>query len=127
MNEKNNHLENKPQRVYLVINSQIVPLKKTTTSIGRKLDNDLVIQDNLVSRYHAEIRCEEGKYVINDLDSTSGTFLNNKRIDQSVLYSGDLILVANVPIMFIDESGPLESAADKKTSSSKKGKEIISN
>jgi len=117
MSEKNNNQQNVPHHVYLVINSQIFPIKKDKISIGRKLDNDLVIQDHLVSRYHAEIKCKDGKYTINDLDSTSGTYLNNKRIERGILYSGDLILVANIPIMFIDESGPLESAADKKTSS----------
>jgi pSer/pThr/pTyr-binding forkhead associated (FHA) protein len=116
MNEQNNNPKEFPQGVYLVINSQIVPIKKLTTSIGRKLDNDLVIQDNLVSRYHAEIKHKDGNFIINDLDSTSGTYLNNKRVDQSLLYSGDLILVANIPIMFIDESGTLERAAEKETS-----------
>ena len=109
-----------PRRVYLVINSQVFPLKKETTSLGRKLDNDLVLQDALVSRYHAEIKFEDGRFTIYDLDSTSGTFLNNKKIKKSVLYSGDLILLANTPIMFIDESGSLESQADKITGSTKR-------
>jgi pSer/pThr/pTyr-binding forkhead associated (FHA) protein len=108
-----------PQEVYLVINSQVFPLKKEITSLGRKLDNDLVLQDALISRYHAEIKFEDGKFTLYDLDSTSGTFLNNKKIKKSILYSGDLILLANIPIMFIDESGSLESAADKETDSSK--------
>jgi pSer/pThr/pTyr-binding forkhead associated (FHA) protein len=107
-----------PQEVYLVINSQVFPLKKEITSLGRKLDNDLVLQDALISRYHAEIKYEDGKFTLYDLDSTSGTFLNNKKIKKSILYSGDLILLANIPIMFIDESGSLESAADKETDSS---------
>jgi pSer/pThr/pTyr-binding forkhead associated (FHA) protein len=104
-----------PQKVYLVINSQVFPLKKEITSLGRKLDNDLVLQDALVSRYHAEIKFEGGKFTLYDLDSTSGTFLNSKKVKKSILYSGDLILLANIPIMFIDESGSLESAADKET------------
>ena len=49
---------------YLVIHSQIFPLKKETVRIGRKLDNDLVIQEPMVSRYHAEVRLENGKYFI---------------------------------------------------------------
>ena len=118
-NHKNKPL-NIPQRVYLVINSQVFPLKKETTSLGRKLDNDLVLQDALVSRYHAEIKYEDGRFTIYDLDSTSGTFLNNKKIKKSILYSGDLILLANIPIMFIDESGSLESEADKITGSTRK-------
>jgi pSer/pThr/pTyr-binding forkhead associated (FHA) protein len=118
--DQKNKLLNIPQRVYLVINSQVFPLKKEITTLGRKLDNDLVLQDALVSRYHAEIKYEDGRFTIYDLDSTSGTFLNNKKIKKSILYSGDLILLANIPIMFIDESGSLESEADKITGSTKK-------
>lgn len=117
--ERKNRPLSIPQEVYLVINSQVFPLQKEITSLGRKLDNDLVLQDALVSRYHAEIKYEDGKFTLYDLDSTSGTFLNNKKIKKSILYSGDLILLANIPIMFIDESGSLESAADKETDRSK--------
>ncbi len=113
MNESS--LPQKEKKVYLLINAQIFPLKKSVTSIGRKLDNDLVLQNIEISRNHAEIRFEDGKYNLHDLNSTSGTFLNNKKIDNSILYSGDLILVADVPMMFIDESWTLDSDPEKAT------------
>lgn len=100
---------------YLVINSQIFPLKKDVVSIGRKLDNDLVIQESMVSRYHAEIRFEDERFHIHDLDSTSGTYLNQKKIGDGVLYSGDIILLANVPLMFIDDSTDLAVTSEDTT------------
>ena len=105
----------KETKAYLIVNSQVFPLTKEITTIGRKLDNDLVIQDILVSRKHAEIRFQDDKYFIYDLESTGGTYLNNKKVSNAKLYSGDLILISNIPLMFIDESRSLELDAAKST------------
>jgi pSer/pThr/pTyr-binding forkhead associated (FHA) protein len=101
--------------VYIIIDEQIYPLDKTIISIGRKLENDLVINNNFVSRRHAEIRYENGEFFIYDLGSTSGTFVNNQRVEKSILYSGDHITLANVPLVFIYEGGPPESDLDETT------------
>ena len=93
---------------YLVINSQIFPLKNETTRIGRKLDNDLVIQDPLISRYHVEIHMKNGDYTLVDLDSTTGTHIDNQRVTRQTLKSGDLFFLANIPIMFIIDSPTLQ-------------------
>lgn len=93
---------------YLVINSQIFPLKNKITRIGRKLDNDLVIQDPLISRHHVEIHKEAGKYTLVDLNSTTGTHIEDKRITKEKLKSGDLFFLANIPIMFIIDSPTLQ-------------------
>ena len=90
--------------VYLVVHNRIFPLDKDVITIGRKLENDLVIKDGLISRNHAEIRFEDEKYHLYDLDSTGGTYLNQKKISKSILYSGDIILLASVPMMFIDDN-----------------------
>lgn len=105
----------KKKGAYLVINSQIFPLNKGVVRIGRKLDNDLVIQESMVSRYHAEIRYQDNRYHIFDLDSTSGSYLNQKKIESGVLYSGDIILLANVPLMFIDDSADLTVSSEDAT------------
>ena len=103
-----------PGNVYLVFSGQIFPIKKSVVKIGRKLDNDLVLQDALVSRYHAEIRYDNDDFVVHDMGSTGGTYLNNKRITKSTLYPGDIILLTSVPIMFMAESQSLtdQSATD---------------
>ncbi|MEN8240476.1 MAG: FHA domain-containing protein [Chloroflexota bacterium] len=112
---KNTTDTNQEKKAYLIVNSQVFPLTRDVTTIGRKLDNDLVIQDILVSRKHSEIRFVDDKYYIHDLESTGGTYLNNKKINESILYSGDLILISNIPLMFIDESKALEMDAAKLT------------
>ncbi|MFC1936660.1 FHA domain-containing protein [Chloroflexota bacterium] len=106
-----------PEKVYLVFSGQIFPIKKSVIKIGRKLDNDLVLQDALVSRYHAEIRYENNEFSVYDMDSTGGTYLNNKRVSKSTLYPGDIILLTNVPIMFMAESMTLTQKTSETTGS----------
>ncbi len=104
-----------PKPVYLIINQQVFNINKDLITIGRKLGCDIVIQDNFVSRVHAEIRFEDGKYVLYDLGSTSGSFINNKKVAKGILYSGDLLLIANVPMIFIDDTGDMESPTEDTT------------
>lgn len=104
-----------PENVYLIISEHVYPIDKEVVKIGRLLDNDVVVQNNLVSRNHAEIRYENEKFVLYDMGSSSGTFLNNKKIEKNVIYSGDMILCANTPMIFIVESSSLESSADDRT------------
>ena len=92
------------RNVYLIFEGQIFPLVKEVVKLGRKLDNDIVLQDSLVSRYHAEIRYEDGKYMLYDMNSTGGTLLNNQSVETSELTSGDIIMLARVPVMFMQES-----------------------
>jgi pSer/pThr/pTyr-binding forkhead associated (FHA) protein len=101
--------------VYLLINNQIFPITKPLITIGRKLDNDLVIQDPMVSRNHAEIHMEEGKFVIHDNKATGGTFVNNKKVDKAVLFSGDIILIANIPLMFINDNPNIYKRSERET------------
>ena len=90
--------------VFLIINKQMVPLVKTITSLGRQLENDIVFHEEFLSRFHAEIIREGNTYVLVDKNSTSGTFVNGKKIDRCVLNSGDLIAFANIYIMFVNNS-----------------------
>ena len=107
--------QTKPKPTYMIINQQVFNINKDLITIGRKLGNDIVIHDNFVSRNHAEIRFEDGKYVLYDLGSTSGSFINNKRVVKGILYSGDLVLIANVSMVFIDETGDMESPTEDTT------------
>ena len=105
------------QSVFLVFNRQIIPLEKTITRLGRQLDNDIVFNEEFVSRFHAEIRLEEGKYVLYDNESTSGTFVNSQKIDSCVLNSGDLISLASIQIMFVNNNARLVDKARGTTQS----------
>ena len=93
--------------VFLIINKQIIPLTKTVTTLGRQLENDIVIHEEFLSRFHAAIIYENDKYVLYDKDSTSGTFVNGRKIDSCVLNSGDLISLANIYIMFVNNNAKI--------------------
>lgn len=102
-NHSTNPISHQPN-VFLIINKQIIPLTKKVTSLGRQLENDIVFHEDFLSRFHAEIIYENDKYVLYDKNSTSGTYVNGKRIDRCVLNSGDLISLANIYIMFVNNS-----------------------
>jgi ABC-type multidrug transport system ATPase subunit/pSer/pThr/pTyr-binding forkhead associated (FHA) protein len=61
--------------------SAVMPIPARALRIGRQHDNDIVLADLSVSRHHAELRnTGDGSYVIVDLDSSNGTFLNGSRV-----------------------------------------------
>jgi pSer/pThr/pTyr-binding forkhead associated (FHA) protein len=103
--------------VFLIINRQIIPLDRPITRIGRQLDNDIVLNEEYVSRLHAEIRFENGKYVLYDQESTGGTFVNSRKVDRCILNSGDVISVANIQIMFVNNNPRLAGKSTLTTKS----------
>jgi DNA-binding response OmpR family regulator len=79
-------------------------LVKPETTIGRWPDNDVVVDDRWVSRYHAQIRREEDRYLIQDRDSRNGTFVNGQRVvEPRILADGDVVQVTPlVMLTFVD-------------------------
>ena len=70
-------------------------LTNEVTTIGRWDDNDVTIPDRWVSRHHAEIRRRGARWVLHDLGSKNGLFLNGKRVGEPVaLEDGDQIQIA---------------------------------
>ncbi|MFD5426679.1 FHA domain-containing protein [Streptomyces sp. NPDC127084] len=68
------------------------PLPSRTIRIGRSPDNDLVIEDLIVSRRHAELRAlPDGSYEIADLGSHNGTYLNGQRITRAAVTPADIL------------------------------------
>jgi pSer/pThr/pTyr-binding forkhead associated (FHA) protein len=61
--------------------------------IGRDTDVDLRIPVGTVSRQHCEVRIDDDEPVVRDLGSSNGTFLNGKRVTESVIDAGDLLRV----------------------------------
>src|SRR5689334_19908254 len=59
--------------------------------LGRHTENDLVLRDNRVSRSHARIFAEHGHYVIEDLNSRHGTWVNGTQIARHILRNSDRI------------------------------------
>lgn len=98
---KLNDQERETQTAFLVVDgSNVILLDQPVTNIGRKSDNHIVIKNEHVSRYHAQIRIYKGTYVLLDLNSTVGTSVNGERIDQVTLRAGDVISLGGVPIIF---------------------------
>ena len=87
---------------FLIVNKQVIPLTKVVTTLGRHFENDIVFHEDFLSRFHAEIVHEDDKYILHDKESTSGTFVNSRKIDRCALNSGDLISLANILMMFVN-------------------------
>jgi hypothetical protein len=101
----------RPSSAFLIVNGSIFPLRLVVVNIGRRLDNHLVINDPRVSRGHTQLRAVHGHYVLFDLNSTGGTYVNGQRITQHVLKAGDVISLSGVPVIYgedtpTDENGP---------------------
>ena len=81
------------------LNSYVVK-RESSLSIGRLPDNDIVIENAAVSGSHARIVARNDAYVVEDLDSTNGTFVNNKRIRSRKLKDEDIIVIGKHEIVF---------------------------
>lgn len=85
-------------------------LNRPVTRIGKKEDNDLVLDEKTVSRNHVEIVQAEDSYMLKDLNSTNGTFINDIRVKEAYLSPGDVIRIGTVRVEFIafDEKVQIE-------------------
>jgi hypothetical protein len=80
---------------------QVFDLSPTSaTSLGRAKANDLVLDDVSVSSQHCRIRPEDGGFVLLDLKSTNGTFVNERRVTNQKLAEGDVIRIGEVQLQF---------------------------
>lgn len=70
-----------------------IALDKELTTIGRKPDNDIVIDNQAVSGHHARIKAEGDALVVEDLNSLNGTYLNGQKVSQADLFNNDAILI----------------------------------
>jgi hypothetical protein len=96
-----------PENAFLIVEGvKVFPLNESVVNIGRRLENQLVIDDPRVSRSHAQLRAIKGRFVLFDLNSTGGTFVNGQRTSQTVLYPGDVISLAGVALIFGQDSPP---------------------
>ena len=82
-----------------------IPLKQATLTIGRTAANDLQIDNLAVSSHHAKVYYEGDKFVLEDLNSLNGTFVNNQRVRKSFLKNGDEILIGKHTLVYADEGG----------------------
>ena len=69
-------------------------------TIGRESGNFVQLDDNEVSRRHAEIRRIEGRFVVGDLKSSNGTYVNNRKVERAELSSGDQIQIGRTVMVY---------------------------
>lgn len=100
-----------PAGAFLIIDGgKHFPLDRPVVNIGRRLDNQLILEDPHVSRTHAQLRVREGRFVLFDLGSTAGTQVNGRRSKQHVLRPGDVIAIGGSRMVYgEDPGGPPDS------------------
>ena len=75
-------------------------LDQDTTSAGRHPDSDIFLDDVTVSRRHAEFRREGGDFVVVDVGSLNGTYVNRDLVDECLLKSGDEVQIGKYRLVF---------------------------
>ena len=81
-----------------------VQLTKDRTTLGRRPYNDIVIDNLAVSGEHAVLQMTGGEVMIEDLNSTNGTYLNGKAIKKQQLQNGDSIEIGKYKIKFVGDN-----------------------
>ncbi len=74
--------------------------EQTTIRIGAMEDNDLIVSDETVSRFHCRIEQDEIGYILRDLGSTNGTYINGIRVREAYLSPGAVISIGQTDIHF---------------------------
>ncbi len=74
--------------------------------VGRGLECAIRSDDGMVSRRHSQVKMENGRFVVEDLNSANGVFVNNVRVQKTELGHSDIVQCGSLMIRFIDESPP---------------------
>jgi pilus assembly protein CpaF len=89
----------------------VFELDQDSYTIGREAGNEIVIEDPQVSRRHAQLTRQGISYLIEDIGSTNGTYVNGRRVTAPVLLAnGDMIGLADTIVLAVQ--APLTSGAD---------------
>ncbi|HET6431192.1 FHA domain-containing protein [Dyella sp.] len=76
-------------------------LRSGRQTLGRRSDNDIVVNEPSVSASHAWVINQQGHYVIMNTLSTNGTFVNGKRVHEAVLKHGDCVRLGQAEFVFL--------------------------
>lgn len=77
-------------------------LTKPVTTVGRHPDSDIFLDDITVSRRHAEVRRAGDGFVVRDVGSLNGTYLNRVRVEESPISNGDELQVGKFKLAFFE-------------------------
>ena len=81
-------------------NPLTVQLVKDVTVIGRSAQTDVPLADDNASRQHCQVRKWAGKFMVEDLQSKNGTFVNGAKVTIAELKDGDLIAIGDQMLVF---------------------------
>ena len=79
-------------------------LDAAITRLGRSTDGEISLDDITVSRRHAEIIRTGQSYVVRDVGSLNGTYVNNSRIDEAPLVQGDELQIGKFRLVFFQKT-----------------------
>ncbi len=95
-----------PPKLFLKCQGSVIKaciIAKPEFTIGRKVDNDLVIEDGAVSGRHARIVKIQAVYFIEDLGSTNGTYIDGNKIDRKQLRDADVVTIGKHKLLFMED------------------------
>ena len=84
-------------------------LEDEMATIGRVDDNTIKVDNMAVSSHHAKLMRENGDYVLIDLNSLNGTFVNGQKVSKWILKNNDFITIGKHTLVYIDERAPKQS------------------
>lgn len=86
---------------YLIVaGERHVPLEKPLITLGRQLDNDIVLDSTSISRKHAQIRWKYGRFVLHNLSKRGKTIVNGSPISEYALNPGDVITLSRTMLIY---------------------------
>lgn len=121
-----NHFKLKHERT-----GRVFYINKSVATIGRDIECDVVLALGYPSRHHARISDCDGALVLEDLNSTNGTFVNGHRItDPTIIRAGDVIMFSTEAFSLLDvgqDSKRMVSGKLSPSTSNKAGKRVRPN
>ncbi|HXF57079.1 MAG TPA: FHA domain-containing protein [Actinomycetota bacterium] len=75
-------------------------IDKDVTTAGRHPESDIFLDDVTVSRRHAEFHRKEGRFVVRDVGSLNGTYVNRQRVEEAELANGDELQIGKFRLTF---------------------------
>lgn len=89
-----------------------IPLVRFPLRAGRDASNDIVIDDDEVSRHHFRLKQRGKLFILEDLESKNGTYINGDKILNSILRNGDKILVGGTELLFVTSEPDIQLASE---------------
>ena len=83
-----------------------VKITGSRLTIGRLPENDIVLIDETISRHHAELILKHGDYILKDLGTRNGTWVNGERIKEIKLKDGDELKIGTITLSFLSSAKP---------------------